>query len=72
MSKLSFRLADQRGTRSTWPERTRLLGLVLVLLTIAFAGFSQALDLDDVKNIAEVTLNRKPLGVLWKAPFRWM
>jgi hypothetical protein len=28
------------------------------------------LDLGDVKNIAEITVNGKPLGVLWKAPFR--
>ena len=28
------------------------------------------LDLGDVKNIAEVSVNGKPLGVLWKAPFR--
>lgn len=28
------------------------------------------LDLGDVRNIAEVTLNGKPAGVLWKAPFR--
>jgi (4-O-methyl)-D-glucuronate---lignin esterase len=27
------------------------------------------LDLGDVKNLAEVTLNGKPLGVLWKHPF---
>ena len=28
------------------------------------------LDLGDVKNLAEVTVNRKPLGVVWKKPFR--
>jgi hypothetical protein len=28
------------------------------------------LDLGSVKNLAEVTLNGKPLGILWKAPFR--
>jgi hypothetical protein len=28
------------------------------------------LDLGDVKNIAQLTVNGKPLGVLWKAPFR--
>ena len=28
------------------------------------------LDLGDVKNIAEITVNGKPLGILWKAPFR--
>ena len=28
------------------------------------------LDLGDVKNIAEVTVNGKPLGIVWKAPFR--
>jgi hypothetical protein len=28
------------------------------------------LDLGDVKNLAEVTVNGKPLGVLWKTPFR--
>jgi hypothetical protein len=28
------------------------------------------LDLGDVKNIAQVSINGKPLGVLWKAPFR--
>jgi Glycosyl hydrolases family 2, sugar binding domain len=28
------------------------------------------LDLGSVKNIAEVTLNGKPLGILWKEPFQ--
>jgi hypothetical protein len=28
------------------------------------------LDLGDVKNLAEVTVNGKPLGILWKTPFR--
>ncbi len=28
------------------------------------------LDLGDVKNLAEVTVNGKPLGVIWKKPFR--
>jgi hypothetical protein len=28
------------------------------------------LDLGDVKNLAEVTVNGKPLGIVWKAPFR--
>jgi hypothetical protein len=28
------------------------------------------LDLGDVKNLAEVTVNGQPLGVLWKTPFR--
>jgi hypothetical protein len=28
------------------------------------------LDLGNVKNIAQVTLNGQPLGILWKAPFR--
>ena len=28
------------------------------------------LDLGDVKNIAEVAVNGKPLGIFWKAPFR--
>jgi beta-galactosidase/beta-glucuronidase len=34
------------------------------------AGGKLWLDLGDVKNIAEITVNGKPLGVLWKAPFR--
>jgi hypothetical protein len=28
------------------------------------------LDLGDVKNLAEVTVNGKPLGIVWKTPFR--
>jgi hypothetical protein len=28
------------------------------------------LDLGDVKNLAEVSVNGQPLGILWKAPFR--
>ena len=28
------------------------------------------LDLGEVKNLAEVTVNGKPLGVVWRAPFR--
>jgi hypothetical protein len=28
------------------------------------------LDLGDVKNVAEVSVNAQPLGILWKAPFR--
>ena len=34
------------------------------------AGASQSIDLGDVKNLAEVTLNGKPLGIVWKRPFR--
>ena len=34
------------------------------------AGGKLLLDLGDVKNIAEVTVNGKPLGILWKPPFR--
>ena len=33
------------------------------------AGTRLILDLGDTKNLAEVTVNGKPLGVLWKAPF---
>jgi hypothetical protein len=33
-------------------------------------GAKLYLDLGDVKNIAEVTVNGKPLGTYWKAPFR--
>jgi hypothetical protein len=33
-------------------------------------GGSLWLDLGDVKNIAEVSVNGKPLGILWKTPFR--
>jgi beta-galactosidase/beta-glucuronidase len=28
------------------------------------------LDLGDVKNLAEVSVNGKPLGIVWKTPFR--
>ena len=28
------------------------------------------LDLGDVKNLAEVTVNGRPLGIVWKTPFR--
>ena len=34
------------------------------------AGKSLWLDLGRVKNLAEVSLNGKPLGILWKPPFR--
>ncbi len=34
------------------------------------SGKSLALDLGRVKNLAEVSLNGKPLGILWKPPFR--
>jgi hypothetical protein len=33
-------------------------------------GASLYLDLGEVKNIAQVTLNSKDLGILWKPPFR--
>jgi len=33
-------------------------------------GAKLLLDLGDVKNVAEVTVNGKPLGIAWKAPFR--
>lgn len=37
----------------------------------ALPGGSQIwLDLGDVKNLAEVSVNGKALGILWKAPFR--
>lgn len=35
----------------------------------AFLGNAIRLNLGDVKNFATVTLNGKPLGVLWKPPF---
>src|SRR5258706_15097648 len=34
------------------------------------SGSAVMLDLGRVKNFAEVTLNGKYLGILWKAPFR--
>ncbi len=34
------------------------------------AGCSLWLDLGEVKNLAEVAVNGKPLGILWKPPFR--
>ncbi len=34
------------------------------------AGATLMLDLGDVKNIAEVAVNGKPLGTYWKPPFR--
>jgi hypothetical protein len=34
------------------------------------AGAALILDLGDVKNIAAVAVNGKPLGIYWKAPFR--
>jgi hypothetical protein len=33
-------------------------------------GTRLLLDLGDVKNLAEVTVNGKPLGILWKTPFQ--
>jgi hypothetical protein len=33
-------------------------------------GEQMWLDLGDVKNLAEVTVNGKPLGIAWKAPYR--
>jgi beta-galactosidase/beta-glucuronidase len=36
-----------------------------------FAGGGRLwLDLGEVKNIAEVTVNGKPLGIVWMKPFR--
>jgi hypothetical protein len=34
------------------------------------AGAKLWLDLGDVKNIAQVTVNGRPFGILWKMPFR--
>ena len=34
------------------------------------SGAKLWIDLGDVKNLAEVTLNGKPLGVVWHAPYR--
>ena len=34
------------------------------------SGAQLWLDLGDVKNLAEVSVNGKPLGILWKTPFR--
>jgi hypothetical protein len=34
------------------------------------AGARLWLDLGDVKNLAEISVNGKPLGILWKWPFR--
>jgi alpha-L-rhamnosidase len=33
-------------------------------------GAHLSLDLGEVKNLAEVTLNGQPLGILWKTPYR--
>jgi hypothetical protein len=33
-------------------------------------GARLSLDLGEVKNLAEVTVNGKPLGILWKTPYR--
>jgi len=33
-------------------------------------GAKLIMDLGDVKNVADVTVNGKPLGIVWKAPFR--
>lgn len=33
-------------------------------------GKKMVLDLGDVKNLAEITVNGAPLGVVWKTPFR--
>ncbi len=33
-------------------------------------GATLWLDLGDVKNLAEVTVNGKPLGIVWHAPYR--
>lgn len=40
------------------------------LLAKKETGKQLLLDLGDVKEIAEVTLNGRPLGILWKTPFR--
>jgi hypothetical protein len=34
------------------------------------SGWRLWLDLGDVKNLAEVSVNGRPLGIVWKAPFR--
>ncbi len=34
------------------------------------SGAQVWIDLGDVKNLAEVTVNGKPLGVVWHAPYR--
>ncbi|MCK7462095.1 MAG: hypothetical protein MZU84_08550 [Sphingobacterium sp.] len=34
------------------------------------AGARFWLDLGDVKNLASVTVNGRPLGIVWKTPFR--
>jgi hypothetical protein len=34
------------------------------------SGAQLWLDLGDVKNLAEVSVNGKPLGIVWKTPFR--
>ncbi len=33
-------------------------------------GTRLSIDLGDVKNLAEVAINGKPLGILWKTPYR--
>jgi len=33
-------------------------------------GARVSIDLGDVKNLAEISVNGKPLGILWKAPYR--
>ena len=35
-------------------------------------GAQMWIDLGDVKNLAEVTVNGKPLGIVWHTPSAWM
>jgi hypothetical protein len=43
---------------------------IVVPASAFFSGAHQWLDLGDVENLAEVIVNGKDLGILWKTPFR--
>jgi hypothetical protein len=57
------------GIRSYSGSATYIKDLVVPASVLA-PGRDVTLDLGSVKNFAEVTLNGRYLGVLWKAPFR--
>ncbi len=61
---------DDQKVSNIFPEQPLIPKLLRVLASQLVKGSQTWLDLGDVKKQAEVIVNGKSLGVIWKTPFR--
>ena len=60
---------NQTCAHEVWVMK-RLIPVLILLAAVIAAGVHYWLDLGDVKDVAEVAVNGKYLGILWKTPFK--